>query len=110
MDKNKSLSFSFLFLISILFLGCTQKEIKVVPKFIKTPCHYPKLKVYNDTEKLNLTIKPQDGKVCIKEWKTCIPTNEFMKMVKYIKNKETIIEKYKSEIKIYNNTYIKEDK
>ena len=92
----------------LLFLGCAEKEIKVVPKYIKIPCHYPKLKMYQDTERLNLAIRPQDNKVCIKQWNTCIPKNEFMNLVKFIKHKEATIKKYEVEIKNYNNTYIKD--
>ena len=108
MAKNISLIL-FLFL-SFLFIGCSEKEIKVVPKYIKTPCHYPKLKTYPDLKTLNLSIKPEGNNVCVKEWKACIPKNEFMNLVRYINYKKEIIKKYESEINTYNKTYIKENK
>jgi len=106
MAKNYFIIFATAF--SFLFVGCAEKEIKVVPKYIKVPCKYPKLKVYPDNSNLALSIKPKNGKVCVKEWNACIPEKEFMKLVRYIKEKRAIIKKYQKEIETYNKTYIKE--
>jgi hypothetical protein len=97
--------FSILLFFSLFFIfGCTTKEIPVIKyKYIEKTC--PKLKIYDFNKSLELTIKKDKNKICIKEWGSCIKEEEFYKLVRYIKELKLINEKYKNEIKLYNQKF-----
>jgi len=85
-----------IFLFPLLFLGCYEtKYVYIKPK-------YPKLVTYEYNKSITLTAYNKDNKICIKEWNSCIPKKEMIKLITYIKTLKTINKKYTKEINMYN--------
>ena len=97
----KQLTFILPFSI-LIFSGCySNYPLHQAP----TTCKYPKLKLYNTKEKIVLTVKKVEDKICVKEWKACLPEQEFYKLYKYIKTLKTNLQKCNYEIKLYNKQF-----
>lgn len=88
-----------LILVSALFLqGCLTRVV------YKTP-DLPRLKTYSvpDSEQYDLGVLRVVGEtICIDKWSTCIPREDFTKLVNYIKAKNTVINKYTIQAEDFN--------
>jgi len=87
------------FLIPLFFIGCFTSQPKIV--FVKTKCDVPNLYIFRNDTSYSLTYKEINNKVCIKEWNTCIPNNQFDKLIIVLSKRNKIIKKYQTEILLY---------
>ena len=99
-----------LMVIFIMFFmqGCSTKTIvkkEVVTKkvYVKRPC--PKLKVFDYNKTITLNAYNKGNKICVEEWKTCIPKQEMIKLVAHIKMLKEVNSKYRKEIEDYNKEF-----
>ena len=90
------LALLLLIAIPFLFSACSTKE------YVIEKLQYPKLRVYDYNKSLKLTAYNKGNKVCIKEWGTCIPKSEMIKLITYTHSQKKIIDLYKKEILQYN--------
>jgi hypothetical protein len=103
-----------LLIFSLFFVnGCAsktivQKEIVTKKVYVKSPC--PKLKVFDSNKSIILNAYNDGNKICVEEWKTCIPKEEMIKLISYIKYLKEINSKYKKEILEYNKKFTEENK
>ena len=95
-------------LIGIIFMGCAdkpiiKKELVVKKVYVKSKC--PKLRTFDYNKTLSLTAYNKGNKICIKEWKACIPKEEMIKLIVHIKMLKEVNKKYKEEIEEYNKNF-----
>jgi uncharacterized protein YxeA len=93
----------------LLLIGCStkpiiQKEIVVKRVYVKSKC--PKLKVFDVYNRdVSLTAYNNNGKVCVKEWNACIPKEQMINLISYIRYLKEVNNKYRKEIEEYNKNY-----
>lgn len=81
------------------FTGCYNKVEVPVYVYNKTPI----LNNYDVETKYDFgTLVNKNNNVCIERWNACIPKNEFIILVDYLKDNKSIITKHNDQINIYN--------
>jgi len=99
---------TILVLILISFTGCSYKTVKE-PIYIKQ--QEPILPQYKTSRKFQFgKLYNKNGNVCIIKWKSCIPKQDFLNLVYYIKDLKSVISDYNTTIDSYNKNAIKNNK
>jgi len=97
----KKFNYLILFIFIFSLYGCTTKEI-VKYEYIYPPL--PTLKTYEFNKTLDFgDVYNNKGKVCIVKWNSCIPKEEFEKIVNIILKLKRNNDKLNFEIKRYND-------
>jgi len=103
--------FIILLLFSFFIFGCAEKQpTKILIKNNYIYSKAPILKIYENNNSLKLTAYNKNDKICIEEWKTCIPKNQMIILIKYTNSLKNTIKLYKNEVNIYNKWAIENNK
>jgi len=96
------------FLFLTIFLASFLESCSTIlekPVYIKSK--YPVLKEYPVNKTLTLKVYNKDNKICVENWKTCIPKTEFFKLANFIELYKKQLKKANQEIKLYNKFFDK---
>ena len=85
--------------IMLVLTGCSSKVEVPVYVHNKTPL----LENYDIESKYDFgTLTNKNNTVCIQRWNTCMPKNEFIILIDYMKDIKSIVIKHNNQIDKYN--------